>query len=398
MAHSWLSIPTDEELRDPQGWTSLPQNQKAVVRYHLLIVRSTERQIKNGKEVSVIDRVPGAKFTENRRIKVERKGTEQIERAISTTLSTQVSNELTTKVGGSLTASADFSASLSSELQEKLSTTLMQSIENNLKSVSTFSWSFEEEESKMVEQTVPPSSVGAPSVTYTTFYKLREHVWSVYLMKTEYMHLTYKSYLIPWFDSRVILPGIPRDIQKPLFKIRFYEALPDLSTTIQSYLPEVVDDQEIRVVGFNGPIPEKTIPLSTSLEVLAKEAFPVNRKEREKRKLKKRVQKVKPAGAVAQKLPPQNGTARKATGAKRTPKPSQRAKARTSSLQRKKVTVKPKVVKKATSKVAKKTANKPVKKAAKKTVKKTVKKSVKKVAYKAGKKTTTRSVKRSFRK
>lgn len=281
MASQWIITPSADDLRNQAAWEKLPEKGRAVLRHFLLVEKDAETVIKNGPVLSAQDRIPGQKYTQSKKIKKITKQTIQIEKAISHSVTEQMSKEVVSKFSGSLSI-PDLKAALSAEVQKKVSSSLITSVQESMKTMESYSWEIEEEESNSTEFTVPKGEDASASVTYTTFYKLREHVWRVYLIRSDYLCLTYEGHWLPWFDTRKFKENFDKDLQQPLFKIKFYEPMSELSSTIKPYHPEIHDAKEISVIGFVGPVPNRRPDTVESLTALAEEAFPVTGKERDK--------------------------------------------------------------------------------------------------------------------
>lgn len=279
---SWNITPADSEIINAKNWKKIGKKGRAIGRQHLLIVHKENPTLKKGPILDVQNLIPGTEYCETRRIKEVKKHTKSVETTLAETISEHLSKEVLTKVGTQFKAQINIQATLSSELQTKISNTLIQTIETSIKNVESFSIEYEKEETKSIKFILSHKKEPQKEIQLTTHLLLREHIWEVYLIQSDYFHLILKKYpIVNWFDSRETISQYNITSKKPLFKLIFYVPENKISYTENNYKPEVFREKEIIVKPFKAKCPGYKQPVYKSLESLAKIAFPITDVEKD---------------------------------------------------------------------------------------------------------------------
>lgn len=330
MANNWITTPTEEEISSKNNWQKLKNSQWAIGRHHLLIVSRENEQPKKGR-VHLFQKIqPGTEYIETSRISKITKYTNQLEQSITKAISTQLTEEVISKLETEFKFGLDIESNINTELQTKITKTLNKSLQHSIVKTETFSIEIEEEKSNSVKIIIPSLNKIKKDVLVSTHYMLREHVWEVYLIQSDYIHLKYRFYkLISWFDIRKTISNYEIKVLKPLFKIIYYVPESRFSISFGSYKAEVENEREIIITPLYSKCPTFNMPPYKSLEKIAQVAFPENQIER---KLSKETKKLisgrgnsigsrRPVKkAAAKKAAPKKAAAKRAAPKKAAPK------------------------------------------------------------------------------
>lgn len=276
----WIITPGTDELSNKQrGWINTREDIYTTERHYILIVDRATSTFRNGGIQKKVEVVPGGTYTLSTKLSMSKKYTMGIDETITSSVSNKLSSEIRQLSGGSVGAGATgISANLKSELEAKLGAELSTSFTESLRINRNLEFQVMKE---MGESFTTPIPVAKSDVRqYLTLYlNLKEHIWDVYLYKTEIIELRYEKNWI-WPDVRDTIRYEEIALKMPLFSITFYEPQETLSQTLQDYTPEIESENSFIINPLTSTYPSIKVDTVPSLEELARLAFPVTRKER----------------------------------------------------------------------------------------------------------------------
>jgi hypothetical protein len=286
MPNFWIHTPPDAALADIQAWAKTGLNQYAAIRHHLLVVPQNGG-IKDGPIHRQMDWPVKAEFRMVDIIKDITRYTYTLQESITSSVTSKLSQELLTKINSSATLGVNkLDATLNFEVQAKIGSELVQALQRGLSTVSTYSVETERQKEEGLKFEVPESDGSKGTRPVFIYFKLRERFWDVYLYRTDYLQLEYKPNWV-WPDVRKTIIRESVLLQQPLFRLRFYEPFPDFSFAFDQYQPEVENGDSASSVQVTAACPPVALPAVSTLEQLAKVAFPVSREEKDKAKKQK---------------------------------------------------------------------------------------------------------------
>ncbi|MFL6260032.1 MAG: hypothetical protein ACJ76Y_09995 [Thermoanaerobaculia bacterium] len=212
------------------------------------------------------------------------KYTYTIQESITSIVASKLSQEVLSKIGSNLGVGVDkLEATISSEVQAKIGTELTESLQNSLSGTSTYSVETTTESGRKLKIKVSAQN-GKPSTRLLYIYfKLRQFYWDIYLYRTDYLRLEYRKNLF-WPDVRETIVKGEKLIQAPLFRVIYYEPVEDFSFKFDNYTPEVEDGDAVVTVALASKCPTRDLKPRSTMEALAKLAFPVSRPEKQAKK------------------------------------------------------------------------------------------------------------------
>jgi hypothetical protein len=211
------------------------------------------------------------------------------ESSLKRTVSTKTTTEVSSKIGSEIGLGATgLTPKLQSELQSKVSSELLQTAESELGQTNSYEVQNSEEIQSSLSLAPNGKAPGVDKLILYFFLKLWPWRFNVYLHKIEYLQLEYKREWLWWQVRNTILT---RELspRQPLYQIVYYEPDDWPSLRENSYEPQVSDiSLSVLPLKPNG-YPKVSDPGTTSLEDLARLAFPVSKAEKEKAKARKKV-------------------------------------------------------------------------------------------------------------
>jgi len=275
-----FQIPPDEVLEKRSGWTHLGKSTYSAVRANVVLVKKRELKTVKGPSFIDLDLPAASEYKyEKKKAKVI-KHTESIQKSIQQTMTAKLSEEVAQKIASEIGATGVVpSAKLSSEISVKSGVELTDAVQQGL----TFTKSYEVENSEEITQSVTfkSSPDGAQrSMALHFFLGLWPWRWDFYLQRVEHLKLQYKRHWL-WPDVRKTISITPAEPKLPLFRVRFYEPQNDVSITEHDHVPDIEHEgTEVTIESVTDPMPNTRCPNGTSMEELARLAFPVTRQER----------------------------------------------------------------------------------------------------------------------
>lgn len=295
MEYSWISVPESSSLEHKSRWAQLSDHLFAGLRHVLLVVEQNPI-IKNGPLVDQVEWPINSEYSHQHRKKTVIKYTAGINESITSAITQQLSTEVISKVNASLGAGKILAATLAAELQGKVNTQLTESLSQGLSITRTFETQEENEITQTLKFSVPKGTAKGDTRNINIYNKVKEIRWDVYLYQSDYLQLEYHKNWI-WKDVRKTIKQDNAQLKKPLFSIIFYEPIPSPSYGFDNYVPDVPTVTEINIEELAKQCPAKSVPALSSLEQLAKLAFPITKAEKNevKRRLESQKKPVKKA-------------------------------------------------------------------------------------------------------
>ncbi len=320
MPRFWLQTPSDKTLSEMVGWAEIGKNRFAAIRHHLLIVQKSGTTARNGPIYKQMDWPIKAKFQLQDKITRVTKYTSGLQESITSAITTQLSHEILTKVGASGGVSlAVLEAKINSELQAKVGAELIESLQNGLSLTRTYEISASQEKTKSFEFEVAAADGSGGVRPVYIYFKLKPFFWDVYLYQTDYLQLEYRRQWI-WPTVRQTIVSAKVTQKRPLFRIVYYEPFEEFSVKYDHYEPDVQDDELVMSLPLTTSYPGGQFASPTSLESLARLAFPVSKKEKaeKQKRAKSRIVSKRPAArnltkSRTVKLKTKTGTQRQPT-------------------------------------------------------------------------------------
>jgi len=311
----WITTPPDAVLSEMRGWAQIDRNKYATIRHHLLVVQKTGGKAKNGPIHKQMDWPVNAEYQLQDKITKVTKYTYGIQESITSTVTAKLSHEVLTKIGLNAGLSvAALEAKLSFELQTKIGTELIKSLQDGLSVTRTYEVTTSEEKTNLFKFRVDAAGSTRPIFIY---FKLRPFFWDVYLYRTDYLQLEYRS---RWLWPNVRKTIISRVVfsKQPLFRVAYYEPEVEFSYKFDSYEPEITEDDLVKSLPLTSAFPGGDFDPAKPLEELARVAFPVSRREiKEGVEKRKRIVKKARAMPKAQPRPVAKASAKKGSVALR---------------------------------------------------------------------------------
>ena len=280
MALFWIQTPSDIGLSEMRGWAEIDSNKYAAIRHHLLIVPNNGGKAKNGPIYRQMDWPIKTKYQLQDKIAKITKYTYGIQESITSTVTTKLSHEVLTTIG--LSTGLDVTtlgAKLSTELQTKIGMELVESLQSGLTATRTYEVSTAAEKTKSIEIEVAAADGSTGVRPVFIYFKLRPLFWDVYLYRTDYLQLEFRPRWI-WPDVRETIISKEVLIKQPLFRIAYYEPEEEFSFKYDQYEPEVTDADIVQSLALTSAFPNAKPKPTTTLEKLARLAFPVSKKEK----------------------------------------------------------------------------------------------------------------------
>ena len=226
-------------------------------------------------------------------------------------LASEVSSRIGSEIGIGVTA---LTAKLQSEMQSKVSSEVADSLERELSQ--TNSYEVQNTDEIVSSISLSPGAAGASTdpLNLYFFLKVWPWRWNVYLHKIEYLRLEYRRSLF-WRQIRDTIVEYELNLRQPLFQLVYYE--PDGWPSLRegSYEPDVGDISfAILPLNPNG-YPRAGDAEATTLQALARLAFPASKEERNtarKRAAAKKGGKKSATKSAAKKSAAKKGAKKKA--------------------------------------------------------------------------------------
>ena len=294
----WIVTPDDETISRQDGWRSLRDNRYSVCRFHLLIMGKRDQHAQNGPSFTETEIPARATYNWSKKraktIKCETTLETSLKRTVTSKAATEVSSKIASEIGINAAALA---TKLQSEIQSKMSAELVESAERELAQTN----SYEVQNTDEIVSSISLSPTGANTTSDPLnlyfFLKVWPWRWDVYLHKIEYLQLEYRSWWY-WWQIRDTIVEYECNLRAPLLQIVYYEPDTWPSLRERAYEPDV-PDISIAVLPLNpNGYPRVGDAEATSLQDLARLAFPASRAERERsRKATKKAAKSTKKGA-----------------------------------------------------------------------------------------------------
>jgi hypothetical protein len=312
VANECLHIPSDEELSSRSAWRKSGNDTYSAVRAHILVVKRKEEGSPKGPPALTIDLPARTEFIRERKIGTLTKYTAEILSSIQETVTSKFTKELMEKIGAEIgiNPTAWPSAKLTTEIQAKAGVELTKAVQGTLAVKKSYEQQLTNDLTYSLKY-MADEGAGRKQTTITLYPRLSHWRWEFYLHKVEILSLRYRK---PWYwreirDSMVFSED---SLLRPLFCVRFYEPEEQLSMTDETYVPDVVDADEIFIEPLQGTPRRNGCGVGTPFQDLAKLAFPVTKEEKATA-----VRRVGPRKAVAAKKAAAKKAAPKKAAAKK---------------------------------------------------------------------------------
>jgi hypothetical protein len=288
---TWMHVPSDLVLTDQNHWKSLGGSEYSAIRAHLLLLRRRSPSTKRGPVLKHVELPGGVKYSLEHKKLIVIKQTENIVETIQST----VSSKLTTEFAKKITAQAGLdkglpTGGLNDETSMKFGSELTDSLQKTLATTKAYEVQYSEEITRSITLETHNGKKRQRSLDLYFYTNLWPWSWDIYLHQIEYLKLSYKQRWY-WKDVRKTLEPLASDVKCPLLRASYYEPQDECSIAEGKYKPEVEEDIGLQIEMLNGSYPKVSPPISSTLEDLAKLAFPVTELE------KSAAQKAKPKTA-----------------------------------------------------------------------------------------------------
>ena len=290
-AKRWILTPGDETLSHVEGWRSLGENRYSACRVHLLISGKRDNHAQNGPSFTETE-IPGrASYNWSRKRAQTTKSVTTFETSLKRTVTEKVASEVSSRIGSEIGIGVTaLTAKLQSEMQSKVSSEVADSLERELSQ--TNSYEVENTDEIVSSISLSPGAAGASTdpLNLYFFLKVWPWRWNVYLHKIEYLRLEYRRSLF-WRQIRDTIVEYELNLRQPLFQLVYYE--PDGWPSLRegSYEPDVADIS-LAIVPLNpNGYPRAGDAEATTLQALARLAFPASKEERKRAAAKKSAKK-----------------------------------------------------------------------------------------------------------
>ena len=281
----FVSIPAEDTLGDRSNWTKIGRNEYACVRNHIMIVESRSKERKNGPAFSSVTMPVGVTLTDQKKRIRTVKSTEQITRALESTVTTKLLSEVVSSFNNSTTVKAsglevNFGASVSA----KVGAEFVESLREAVTGTTTYEITETEEVSQEIEATVPTDTPLYRKVTKHVV--LRPVHWDIYLVRADVLVLKWHR---TWYWARLRETVRTASIcsVQALCRIVFYTPEPDYGIHYDAYVAEVDEDCLVSLEPLSGKLPRVRTRDVTDLIIYAKRAFPTTA-ERAAQRLRRR--------------------------------------------------------------------------------------------------------------
>jgi hypothetical protein len=267
MKTEFLIIPTDEQLKDPSTWRKRG-NTYSVVRTHLMIVHEYGTDVKKGPMLEGNDYPAGAQVTNGFKVTYSIKITDEVTRAVETTIAKRINREIASTLKSGMTAKVPGAGtSLQSELHTRVGVELSESLREGLTEMRRI------ETEKVVEDSTTVTITLSEDSRITVYMMLRPAFWNVYLIRADSMTLQWEDEWY-WPTVRKTMETQVDEKARPLFRLAVYEPQAKASMTLKPHVPEINESSFVEVLPLDGAVPRRKIEELTPLRLLAREAFP----------------------------------------------------------------------------------------------------------------------------
>jgi hypothetical protein len=261
-----------------------------------MFVYTEGKEARLGPVVEALDVAKGDKITlhfKRQRVVIR---TSTISDAVRALSAARILDSISSKVASELAGKAPgFSGKVQTELSEHREQEITTEVEKTL--TQTASYSIEDTEGREYEIELD-GEAGARTA------QLRRRYWprlcEVHLHSYDYLELEYRDPLL-WRKVRETIKRVDSQrLGQPLVSVTFYEPQPDLVVSYAAVSDELENTESFETLTLTKPMPNVSGPKLQDLEVAARLAFPITRKEKAAAKdRKQRVQAAAPVFALA---------------------------------------------------------------------------------------------------
>lgn len=277
--HTWLKVPDDFVLLDPDIWKTKSKKLFGAVRKVYLVVWSESVFTKKGPSILERTLPKDAEVKFEKKVSLVTKKTDIISGSVQRTISSKLSSEITTKLSSELGLLPVISGKLTAELQSKISAEFTDALTTQLAGTQSYEVTNLQEFTSSVSVKMPDNQ--SPLHKYHLFLPVRSRRWDIYLFRQEALEFRYATKWLFWNerqDERYSL----EEVRLPLARINFFEPQDDFpSLAVDPYDPDVSDAAEVSVELLTDSYPTYAYPDTKTLQDLAAVAFPENDKEKE---------------------------------------------------------------------------------------------------------------------
>jgi hypothetical protein len=340
-----FQVPADHELETNEAWQRRPPNTFTAVRAHIVAIKRRGAKPLTGPPVGRIDVPAGSEYGFSRKDIIAVKHMAEIQELVQRTVSARVTEEFSEKISASIGVSGPLpTAKASSDTQFKAANEISDAVQRTLGGKLSFEVSRTTEiERSVTVKTSADGSRASPKQLYF-YFTLWPWQWDFYLYKVELMRLKYEQSWY-WWRVRETIASKVLDIRQPLFSLCFYQPEEDPSISDGEYVAEVQDADEIHVTKLDEPLRNIEFPLNSSLELIARVAFPVTHDERREAHLRSKKRSARfdpvvdnrpPKGPLrfAKKKSPRKSAAKKSARKSAAKKPARKSAAKKSAAKR----------------------------------------------------------------
>lgn len=271
---SFITIPSDAELRHRKNWARKKDGEYTAVRHQLLVIEKRETKVRNGPVFSSVPVPVDINVTDLRKRVTTITATSSVSQTIESTLSVRLTQEIASAIKSGLKTGSELGVELGAEVQSRVGSEIVETVRTSLAGTTTYSVSESKEESRELTYKVPKG--GSEMQLVNKFVLLRRCSREIYIVRSDVMTVRWTStfgfksrkYVVEHTDRKVI----------PLFRVIWHEPqVEDYGMNFGDYKPDVDDDTLIEVIELSdlGFAPDfgRRQPV-TALDELAEIAFP----------------------------------------------------------------------------------------------------------------------------
>ncbi|HEY0170954.1 MAG TPA: hypothetical protein VGB98_08020 [Pyrinomonadaceae bacterium] len=277
----WVRVPDDSVLSRIDGWNNLGDNLYSALRWHFLIIGQRDGHTKSGPSFFEYEVPARATYTYTNKKVSTVKRTASIQESLKASVSSKLSEEISSKLSSEISGGTSLSAKLQSEVQAKSVSEVVESLGRDLSQTNSYEVQNAEEVTDNISLAPGDGTSGGKSLKLYFFLGLWPWRWDVYLHSVEYLRLEYRRRFLVWGQVRNTIVKATHEPKQPVCQIVHYVPQDKPSIREQSYTPEVSDitisiNPPAASAGTNVRLPSDI----SSLEDLARVAFPVSDEER----------------------------------------------------------------------------------------------------------------------